>query len=373
MRFSISNKRPGFSLLEMVIALALGMVLLLGLYMTLSVTVNHAQTGHEVMADGAAARSVMARINSDITNQIGPIDPRVLLKYGTPISVMTTPGGTPITNVLGSANAYTESAGDSMTTPSSTTPSTSGSTGSTNSGSSGSANSGSASTSNSGSGTTGSTKSGNSGSTASSGSSNSGNAGSTGSSSGSSITNTMANGQPAVLYNVGVRGDATSLILSVYRVQRPPAGQATSLPDPIVISDVSRVNYWLISNGADTVGLARQEIKQATSNDIDLQVTDIDNPNQYLISDEVKNILFEYFDGTTWQPQWDGTALGGPNMNTPIGPPMAIRVTLTLRRNTRQTQTASDYPDDATNTYVHVIPLPTSNNPAARMAMTATN
>jgi hypothetical protein len=175
---------------------------------------------------------------------------------------------------------------------------------------------------------------------------------------------------PAVLYNVGVRGDATSLILSVYRVQRPPVGQPTDVADPVVVSDVTRINYWLITNGADTVGLARQEIKQATSTDIDQALTDIANPNQYLIADEVKNILFEYFDGTTWQPEWDGSVMSGPAGETPIGPPAAIRITLTLRRNTKMTQTASDHPDDATNTYVHVIALPTSNNPAPKMPNT---
>jgi hypothetical protein len=355
MRILNRSKRIGFTLLEMIIALSLGMVLLLGLYMTLNITVNLAQTGREVMTDGAAARSVMARINADISNQVGPIDPRVLAKYGAPTSIMTTPGGTPLTNVFDAANAFTEST-ESMTTPNTTSQSTSGSSGTTNSASGGSGTTKSAS---GGSGTTNSAS-------GSSGASQTGSSGTAGS-------NTMGNGQPAVLFNIGVRGDATSLILSVYRVQRPPVGQPTNVPDPIVISDVSRVNYWLITNGSDTVGLARQEIKQATSLDIDLALTDIANPNQYLISDEVKNILFEYFDGTTWQPTWDGSTLGGPMGNTPIGPPVAIRVTLTLRRNTKQTETISDYPDDATNTYVHVIPLPTSNNPAPRMAITATN
>ena len=366
MRIVNRSRRLGFSLLEMVIALALGMVLLLGLYMTLSVTVNHTQIGREVMSDGAAARSVMARINSDIISQVGPIDPRSAHQVRRANSVMTSPGGTPITNVLGASNAYTETTDDAMAVTSSSNQSSAGTTGnaSTGNGSSANASTGTGSTGNSSNNTSSKT-----GSAASTGNGNSANSASNGSSS----SNTVGNGQPAVLFNIGVRGDATSLILSVYRVQRPPAGQPTNVADPIVISDVTRVNYWLITNGSDTVGLARQEIKQATSTDIDLQLTDISNPNQYLISDEVKNILFEYFDGTTWQTSWDGSVMAGPNGNTPIGPPMAIRVTLTLRRNTKLTETVSDYPDDATNTYVHVIPLPTSNNPAPRMATTATN
>ncbi len=355
MRILNPVKRNAFSLLEMVIALALGMVLLLALYMTLSITVNHAESGHEAMADGAVARSIMSRINNDIVSQIGPVDPRMLPNYGGPpingvatstsgLPNLMTPGGLPVSGVLDSQNAYTATAGTGMmatpaasSTPSSSTPAASTGTGTTT-----------------GSTTTGGT----------SGNSNSNSSGS---------TTTAGSGLPAVSYNVGVRGDATSLILSVYRIQRPPVGQPTDVPDPVVISDVTRINYWLIANGSDTLGLARQEIKQATSTDIDLALTDISNPNQYLIADEVKNILFEYFDGTTWQTSWDGTALGGPTGETPIGPPAAIRITLTLRRNTKMTQTVTDNPDDATNTYIQVVPLPTSNNPAPQIAITTSN
>lgn len=387
MRLARNLNRRGFSLLEMVIALALGMILLLGLYMTLSVTVNHAETGREVMRDGAAARSIMTRINADIGNQIAPVDPRVLssygangsastaANYGNPGYIMTSPGGGSITNVLGVSNAYTENS--AVNSASSTTSSSS-----TTSNGTGTGTGAGTTTGNSGasSGTSGASSSGTKSTTSNGGNSaNSSNSGASmnGNSSGSSTGANNYNGNPCVYYNVGIRGDATSLVISTYRIQPGPSDAPTNAPDPVVTSDVTRVNYWLITNGNDAVGLARQEIKQATSNDIDLDIADISNPNQYLISDEVKNILFEYFDGTTWQPDWDGSTMttGGSGQLTPIGPPVAIRVTVTLRRNTRNTPTISDTPDDATNTYVHIIPIRTSNNPVPSMAPTggATN
>jgi prepilin-type N-terminal cleavage/methylation domain-containing protein len=271
-------KRRGFSLLEMVIALSLGVILLLALYVTLSNTVQLAQTGREVMADGATARSIMSRINNDIVNQLGPIDPRMFPDASTASSDADSSDTTSSTPALPAA------------TP--------------------------------------------------------------------------------VAYNVGVKGDATWLQLSVYRVQRTPPGQATDSPDPVVISDLVRINYWLIGETPNIVGLARQEIKQATSPDIDLTPKDIPDANKYLIADEVKNILFEYYDGTTWQQSWDGSDTSGSLDGSPLGPPAAIRITVTLRRNTQKTQTVSDAPDDATNTYVHVVALPTSNNPAPKTSTT---
>ena len=46
--------------------------------------------------------------------------------------------------------------------------------------------------------------------------------------------------------------------------------------------------------------------------------------------DEVTGVIFEYFDGTSWASAWDGTQ-PGPDGVTPIGPPRAVRVTLTLQ------------------------------------------
>ena len=264
MRATQRRTRPAFTLMELVLALALVMLLFGALYFTLSTQLGVTQAGREAVADGEIARSVMNRIGNDILAQVGPVDPRVA-NYAAP----TNPDGT------------------------------------------------------------------------------------------------TASDQPTpVSFNIGVSGDGTNLILSVYRVQKGPANAATNVPDPIVTSDLRRISYWLVTNGADTLGLARQEIQQATSPDIDTAPSGVADPTQYLLAKEVKNILFEYFDGTAWQPQWDGTL--APDGVTPSGPPTAIRVTVTMRRSAKTAPGASDIPDEQLPTYVHVIALPTANNFAAK-------
>lgn len=288
--------RRAFSLLEMVLALALGMLLLLALYLTLNMHIAHSQAGRGTLGESGVARFVATRIGNDITGELGPLDLRM--------------------------PDYTNSSGSSG---SSATPATTATT----------------TTSPApiiGSGTT-------------------------------STQTTPAAFPPyldpttTVNFNLGVHGDSTNLVLSVYRVQKPPAGQDPTQPDPVILSDVRRVNYWLITNGSDTVGLARAEIPQATSLDADTwPPSNLAEQNKYIIADEIKNILFEYFDGTTWQPTWDGTALSQDGI-TPVGPPAAIRITMTMRKNLDKT--SPQYTDDGT-VYVHVVALPGSNNFATK-------
>jgi hypothetical protein len=156
------------------------------------------------------------------------------------------------------------------------------------------------------------------------------------------------------------------LILSNYRVRKAPANAPTSVPDPIITSDVNRTAYWIVTNGSDTVGLARAEIRQATSPDSDtLDPTTLPDQNKYVIAPEVKGIKFEYFDGTNWLPEgstWDGTFSPSTDGSTPPqGPPAAIRITITLKRNLNK-GAAPDPPDVDGPTYLHVVALPTSNS-----------
>jgi hypothetical protein len=166
-----------------------------------------------------------------------------------------------------------------------------------------------------------------------------------------------------VNYNIGVQGDSTSFALSVYRVQPGPVGAPTNVPDPVVVSDLRRVNYWLVMNGPDTLGLARQEIQQATSLDIDPLPGQVSDPNSFIVAKEVKNILFEYFDGSSWQTSWDGTTVSGDS-GTPIGPPVAIRVTLTIRRGAQLTNSDTSPADGSLDLqFVQIIQIAGANNP----------
>jgi hypothetical protein len=44
----------------------------------------------------------------------------------------------------------------------------------------------------------------------------------------------------------------------------------------------------------------------------------------------VTGLSFRYFDGVGWVDTWDGTALGADG-KTPIGPPRAVEITLSIR------------------------------------------
>jgi hypothetical protein len=103
-----------------------------------------------------------------------------------------------------------------------------------------------------------------------------------------------------------------------------------------------------LEGGGDApLGLARQEIRQATSDDV--TATPPDDP-ALVIASEVVGLTFSYFDGSTWQDTWDGTTLG-PDSQTPIGPPVAVAINLTIASADKQ----------STKTYRRVVLIPTAN------------
>jgi hypothetical protein len=76
----------------------------------------------------------------------------------------------------------------------------------------------------------------------------------------------------------------------------------------------------------------------------------------YIIAEEVKDLSFRYFDGTNWQTSWDGTQPGADG-STPMGPPVAIEITLGLA------VPQAGKVEPKIQTYRHVVVLPTANNP----------
>ena len=272
MRFAKSTARSAFSLLEMILALALGMVLLLALYLFLSTSLFHSQAGRDVLAEGTIVRNIMSKINSDISGQLGPVDTRVA-DY---------PAANPAT-------------------PSTTTP--------------------------------------------------------------------AANISSLVSFNTGVYGQPKFLILSNYRVQKPNPNNPTNVPDPEVNSDLRRTVYWLVGNGASTVGLARAEFRQATSTDVDtIDPTLFPDQNKYVFAPEVKDITFQYWNGSAYQDTWDGTLVEADG-TPPTGPPLAIQIKITLKSTLSQTLPADSAIADGP-TYMQIFAIPTSNGFAPKPAVT---
>jgi hypothetical protein len=119
-----------------------------------------------------------------------------------------------------------------------------------------------------------------------------------------------------------------------------------------------RVTYWLAGGDSAPLGLARQEVKQATSDNALLTVPpDIPDEPTFVIAEEVQSVAFRYFDGTAWQNSWDGTQVTSGN-GTPLGPPQAVEITLTVTIPGVQ---PVDGENPNVKTYRHVVAIPTAN------------
>jgi hypothetical protein len=152
-----------------------------------------------------------------------------------------------------------------------------------------------------------------------------------------------------------VQGDATTLHLYVSKVPRElfPTADENAPPSVGVVSDIRRISYWLASEG----GLARQEVKTETSQDIGTLPPNVPDEASYVMAPEVQNLSFSYFDGTNWQESWDSTMLGDDGV-TPIGPPRAIAITLTIPHVPGGPWRTGK---PVMKTYRHVVAIPTAN------------
>lgn len=272
-----SLRRSAFTLLEMLLAMAIGFLLLSALYVTISAQFQNAQAGRDLLEDGTIARAVLNRIASDIASNLSAVDPRVL----------------PDPPAADDASA---------TTGSSATPADP-----------------------------------------------------------SAVQNPMAaDTSNSVFFNQGVQGNASRLTLYVSRVpraiQKGPVVDA-ALSRAGVESDLRRISYWVVGNGGNAQGLARQEIARVTSSAIDSLPPDVPDAAKLVIASEVTAVSFEYFDGKSWQATWDGAAVTGED-SLPLGPPSAIAINLTVARRAPPGATTPPAP----RVYRHVVFLSTGNN-----------
>lgn len=225
--------RAGFTLLELVLAVTIGVVLLAALYLALATQFYHARAGREVLEEAAVVRSLFARITADVVSSLGP----------------------------------------------------------------------------------------------------------------PSVSST---GETVGASNRGVFGDNQRLVLSVSQVPREldPMADAKQAN----VCDLRMITYWLVSQGDQARGLARQEVRRVTGPEADSLPPDVPEPESYLVSTQVRDFRVEYHDGAGWQSSWDGTSVDGVSQKAK-GPPAAVAVTLTVQ------------PVDgkATRTYRQVIAVPAAN------------
>ena len=113
---------------------------------------------------------------------------------------------------------------------------------------------------------------------------------------------------------LGVQGDADTLHLFITRVPREV--WANNIDTPPVVSDLRRVSYWLAGGPDNPTGLARQEVPLITSDDaLQNLPPGIDNESSFVIAEEARTLVFQYFDGTNWQDSWDSTTPGADGVS----------------------------------------------------------
>ena len=264
-----TRRRPGYTLLEVLLASVVAVVLLGALYSALEVTLVRMDVNRNVIVANDLSRAVFNRLTADLSNTLGPLPPKS--------------GGDGTTGSAAASPATTA-------TTASTTASTSASSGATAASSPSADPSGTAATAD-------------------------------------PAASAAASGVN-IPFGAGVVGTDKQLSLFVSRLPTALTDldviNATDVASP---SDLRRVTYYL---AADGTGLARQSKPWVTADGV-WNATDPDRANEQaeVIAPEVKDATFEYYDGGTWQSSWDGsqTAIDGVSL---IGPPRAIRVILVL-------------------------------------------
>jgi prepilin-type N-terminal cleavage/methylation domain-containing protein len=297
MKLTPRTRRRAFTLLEIVLALSIGVLLMTAVYFALDIYLQATKAGRTQIDQSSVARAVIKRISSDVTVNLATLPP------------LSPPSG----NKGGGGGG-----GAAMSTASTTTP----------------------------------------------------------------AANASTNNTP-FLFNLGVQGDQNTLTLYVSKVSKSNVMMSTDgTPPPNdqpLDSDLRRITYWLVTDG-NKLGLARQEVRMVTSLDeINNLPPNVSDAGTMVFAEGVVSATFEYFDGTTWQPSWDGTTVvtnqGGttpqatnqgqsatgvtpPTPSQPwVGPPLAIKIKLTIgRTNAKDTD-----PNDPNNMkFDHVIHIPTA-------------
>src|SRR5947209_18191278 len=109
-----ARQRRAFTLLEVLLATAIGVLLLAGLYVAVDVQLGHAQIARDVVEESTLARALFARISSDIGQNLGPVLP------APPAGAAASPASTAAVNAgnsSSSSSVQTGSASSASSTP----------------------------------------------------------------------------------------------------------------------------------------------------------------------------------------------------------------------------------------------------------------
>ncbi len=175
--------------------------------------------------------------------------------------------------------------------------------------------------------------------------------------------------------NIGVYGDATSLVLHTSRPARQPMFVSQTTDETTTSraqSDLLSVSYFLAvsgseglqgivgdrfrsnaDNGSETQGLARLEGDRLVMSNAD-ESADLEQLGEQsqLLAREIDSLQFQYFDGTDWLEVWDSIEYGSV--------PQAVKFTIGFRNDENQgaMKINNGIINGNENTYSMVIALP---------------
>jgi prepilin-type N-terminal cleavage/methylation domain-containing protein len=116
--------RGGFTLLEIMVAAAIGVLLMLALYVALDAQLRHVDAGREVVEESTLARALLARIGNDVAGSLPPVVPRRTKSGSSSSSAPASTGSTQGASSTASSSASTGSSTQSQETTTTETTST---------------------------------------------------------------------------------------------------------------------------------------------------------------------------------------------------------------------------------------------------------
>jgi prepilin-type N-terminal cleavage/methylation domain-containing protein len=267
---TLTRRRRGFTLLEVLLASAIAVILLGALYVAFDLTLRQTEAGRDAVAQGDLSRAITNRMAIDFAGCLGPMPP----KSG------------------GGISTESNTVQPSTSTPSTTTPSTTETTPTTST-------------------------------VPSSASSTDGTTDTTSSTASDTETTVLAD----VPFQGGVFGSSSHVTLFVSRVPPGQMSRETVTDGQQLPADLMRVTYYLSSDGR---GLCRQVRPFVTADGV-RNNTDPDRSTETgdVIADEVTGLSFEYLDAGTWTTSWDGSQVKTDG-RTATGPPRAIKAVITF-------------------------------------------
>ncbi len=99
--------RPGYTLLEVICAMAIAVVLLAALYVAMHVQYEHVQAGREVVEQATLAHALVDRMTNDLSRTLGPQNPAVLLTNNQNQSSSSQSSSTATTSTTGTTPSAT--------------------------------------------------------------------------------------------------------------------------------------------------------------------------------------------------------------------------------------------------------------------------